>query len=236
MAEKFSIFDFFNLIIVGMIFITILGIANYYQAIIMLKKIAEIVTEDKLLEAGIIIVFLCVSLVIGMIFQVIFQYIKEKKNIEKEILSDKRLFDNEIRMEEIKKEAKQYFNIKKQEQELTDKQWVAFLAYCTYYLQIKKLDKKTERMYETEGLTALLACTFFGTPVLNILIIIIQEIFFEMDIDFQVLIVKMGVGIVLYTVIGILLCYRYSILNRNRIKMIFSIYTANKRIDKHIIS
>lgn len=44
----------------------------------MLKKIAEIVAEDKLLEAGTIIVFLCVSLVIGMIFQVIFQYIKEK--------------------------------------------------------------------------------------------------------------------------------------------------------------
>lgn len=104
-TEKFSVFDFFNLIIVGIIFITILGIANYYQAIIMLKKIAEIVAEDKLLEAGTIIVFLCVSLVIGMIFQVIFQYIKEKMNLEKEILSNKRLFDNEIRMEEVKKEA-----------------------------------------------------------------------------------------------------------------------------------
>lgn len=129
-TEKFSVFDFFNLIIVGIIFITILGIVNYYQAIIMLKKIAEIVAEDKLLEAGTIIVFLCVSLVIGMIFQVIFQYIKEKMNLEKEILSNKRLFDNEIRMEEVKKEAKQYFNIKKQEQELTDKQWIAFFAYC----------------------------------------------------------------------------------------------------------
>lgn len=105
-TEKFSVFDFFNLIIVGIIFITILGIANYYQAIIMLKKIAEIVAEDKLLEAGTIIVFLCVSLVIGMIFQVMFQYIKEKMNLEKEILSNKRLFDNEIRMEEVKKEAK----------------------------------------------------------------------------------------------------------------------------------
>lgn len=96
-TEKFSVFDFFNLIIVGIIFITILGIANYYQAIIMLKKIAEIVAEDKLLEAGTIIVFLCVSLVIGMIFQVIFQYIKEKMNLEKEILSNKRLFDEDLR-------------------------------------------------------------------------------------------------------------------------------------------
>lgn len=61
---------------------------------------------------------------------------KGKMNLEKEILSNKRLFDNEIRMEEVK-EAKQYFNIKKQEQELTDKQWIAFFAYCTYYLQIK---------------------------------------------------------------------------------------------------
>lgn len=136
-TEKFSVFDFFNLIIVGIIFITILGIANYYQAIIMLKKIAEIVAEDKLLEAGTIIVFLCVSLVIGMIFQVIFQYIKEKMNLEKEILSNKRLFDNEIRMEEVKKEAKQYFNIKKQEQELTDKQWIAFfdIALITYRIK-----------------------------------------------------------------------------------------------------
>lgn len=221
-TEKFSVFDFFNLIIVGIIFITILGIANYYQAIIMLKKIAEIVAEDKLLEAGTIIVFLCVSLVIGMIFQVIFQYIKEKMNLEKEILSNKRLFDNEIRMEEVKKEAKQYFNIKKQEQELTDKQWIAFFAYCTYYLQIKKLDKKTERMYETEGLTALLACTFLVTAVLNILIVIIQQMFFETDIDLQVLIAKIGVGIILYIIIGIMLFYRYNILNKNRIKMIFS--------------
>lgn len=231
-TEKFSVFDFFNLIIVGIIFITILGIANYYQAIIMLKKIAEIVAEDKLLEAGTIIVFLCVSLVIGMIFQVMFQYIKEKMNLEKEILSNKRLFDNEIRMEEVKKEAKQYFNIKKQEQELTDKQWIAFFAYCTYYLQIKKLDKKTERMYETEGLTALLACSFLVTAVLNILIVIIQQMFFETDIDLQVLIAKIGVGIILYIIIGIMLFYRYNILNKNRIKMIFSIYTANIRIEE----
>lgn len=51
--------------------------------------------------------------------------------------------------------------------------------------------------------------------------------FFETDIDLQVLIAKIGVGVVLYIIIGIKLFYRYNILNKNRIKMIFSIYTAN---------
>lgn len=56
--------------------------------------------------------------------------------------------------------------------------------------------------------------------------------FFETDIDLQVLIAKIGVGIILYIIIGIMLFYRYNILNKNRIKMIFSIYTANIRIEE----
>lgn len=70
------------------------------------------------------------------------------------------------------------------------------------------------------------------TAVLNILIVIIQQMFFETDIDLQVLIAKIGVGIILYIIIGIMLFYRYNILNKNRIKMIFSIYTANIRIEE----
>jgi|GEM_PF-5299201 len=69
-------------------------------------------------------------------------------------------------------------------------------------------------MYEIEGLTALLACTFLVTAVLNILIVIIQQMFFETDIDLQVLIAKIGVGVVLYIIIGIILLYRYNILNK----------------------
>lgn len=237
MTEKFNVFDFFNLIIVGMIFITILGISNFYNAINLIKKISKAVLNNNLLEMSVIIVSLCVALIAGMLFQVIFQYmIKEKFQKEEKALWKKlnngKLFDNEIRMNELLKEAKKYLNIKKSERSLTDKQWSAFFAHCIYYLQIKNLDKKTEKLYETEGLSGLLACTFFSAALSNVVIIGIQKSFFYNMVDLKIIITQIVLGIIIYTILGIILYFRYIFVNRSRIKMVFSIYITHLKIER----
>ena len=224
-TEKFSVFDFFNLIIAGMVFIIVLGICHYPQSKDLIVKILKFDNDSFLFQTGIMVVFLCEALIIGMILQVVADYIiKEKIGWERKVIGYElitgKLFKNKIRTDSIIKKARRYLNISG-DTNLDAEKCEAFFSYCVYYLQIKGFNKKTEKLYETQGLSELLTCTFFAVPLSSICILFIQKFIFNMgnlSFDFvkNIYIVSILLGIIFYC--------RYKLAGRNRIRMILSIY------------
>lgn len=133
-TEKFSVFDFFNLIIAGMVFIIMLGICHYPQSKDLIVKILKFDNDSFLFQTGIMVVFLCEALIIGMILQVVADYIiKEKIGWERKVIGYElitgKLFKNKIRTDSIIKKARRYLNISG-DTNLDAEKCEAFFSYC----------------------------------------------------------------------------------------------------------
>ena len=228
-VEKFSAFDFLNLIIAGIVFLTTLGLCHYQQAKLLLLGLAGAIGESKFLLIIVILAILSISLVIGSIFQIIGHWIiKEKLGWEKKLirtcLLNEKIFDNDFRINRIQSKARAYFELSNDEK-FTKMQSEAFFHYCLYYLQVNGMDRKPEKLFETQGLSELLVCVFGATPLTSVLLYVIEaRCFCEIGMDLHLV----AVLYVLCFLLAFAFYYRYKISCINRIKMILSIYDARK--------
>lgn len=90
----------------------------------------------------------------------------------KQCLNEGVLFENSVRLKCVRKNACEYFSLK--DEQLNEEYNAAFFAYCVYYLYVNNLDKKAEKLRETQGLSVLLACAFLTIPLAGTWIIILQ--------------------------------------------------------------
>lgn len=227
-TQKFSVFDFFNLLIAGTLFLVVLAICHYPSSTMLIMSLSDLVGDSNFLFFISIISFVAFALIVGMSIQVIGHWIvKEKIGWESKkigtCLSDKALFYNSVRTNRIREKACAYLKLSESNLELTQEQCSAFFAYCIYYLHVKGLDKKTEKLRETQGLSELFSCVFYSAPLVSILIFAFQRLF-SCDVN---LVKQFVVATYIFCVLmGLIFYKRYKISCRNRIRMVLSIYDA----------
>lgn len=64
-TEKFSVFDFFNLVIAGMVFWMLLGICHYSQLQILIKKFSLFISGSSLLLFATVVTFMGDAFIVG---------------------------------------------------------------------------------------------------------------------------------------------------------------------------
>lgn len=215
LSEKFSVFDCFNLIIVGTVFVTTLGVSRGYDSIILLQKAMKTLSEmieAQSLWAVVIFVILVVLLVIGMVFQVIASATIEKslKSSIKENVKEDAVFDNPIRKDMMLKKAQSYFG----SEEISNDQIHAFYIHCFYCLRIKGLDKKIEQLHETGGLSSVLAVAFWAAAVFGCIFAVYSSSMWGL------------IACIVNAVLGVIFYERYVIAYKNRVRIVFSTYMA----------
>lgn len=224
-TEKFSAFDFFNLIIGGVVFWIGLGICNYSQAVSLCSSIAKLVGNSNFFLFITIVIFIACSLVAGTVinelaywfFDIKMQY--EKKLIET-CLNNNKLIKHNVRLKIIRDKANDYFHENKKEDDIfTEDQCFTFFTHCVYYLHAHGQDKKTEKLRETEGLSELLTLVFAFIPVSSIIIHILLGTTY----------LALKPTLLIYMLFAIFFC---AFLKRsiraieNRIKMVLAVYDA----------
>lgn len=233
-TEKFTVIDFFNLIIAGIVFDVFLGAGYYSKFWLLFKEILMIRDNLFIVNIAIAIFFLTETLVVGLAIQVLAHYFFEGKfECEKRLIEDDlikgMLFDNKERTEAVLYRVRQYFDLETNSIPSAD-QCNAFYIYCVYYLHINKLDDKIEKIYETQGLSKLLTCALFSIPICRIMIFH-ANILYTGGID-------CGSGYNLFIcalsgILGYLFYCRYKISSKNRIKMILSMYDVYMRVEEN---
>jgi uncharacterized membrane protein (DUF106 family) len=232
MTEKFSVFDFFNLLICGTIFLFVLGIIYYPQTWEKVLSISGLMDDAHFLLIIIVVAIIACSFIIGSVLQEIGYLVIEKKlGMEKKMiancLNEDGIFTNSLRLKSLQEKARDYLRIsKKSSKRFTEEQCLTFFAYCIYFLYVRELVRKTEKIREAQALLELCVCEFAIIPLANIFILLIQVLFFDTvscpDWKWMIFI----------SVMCYLLSYifydRYKCLSQNRILIVLGIYDACK--------
>ena len=239
-TEKFSVFDFFNLIIGGIIFLLGVGSCHYAEVIAIGTVISELLSDNDFLLFVAIVLFISLSFIIGstinelahLFFVYILQW--EKRMIEG-CLNNNHLIENNIKLNVFREKAVNHFKIKEFAtcENFSVEQCTTFFAYCVYYLHVRNQDKKTEKMRETQDLAELLTLVFALIPITSIIIYLF--------LGTSCLNPKPTFAIYILCVI-----FACAFLNRskrameNRIRMVLAIYDAcidkEKETTNHVVS
>lgn len=190
--EKFSVYDFFNLIISGGTFIGGLHLIGF-------APLTFLVNDIKIPDNEIVIlaVILLICYIIGFELQGLISWIEENILKIQSTMTGTFLFDNSGVIQNIEKlkiyrmKATELFeskNIKVKKNEFTEEQCEYFFAYCIYFVQVQGQSKKTEKMRGLKGLASLwmvcFALLFFIGLVRSIFLLITGTDFQEMIVPF----------------------------------------------------
>ncbi len=159
--EKFSLYDFFNVIFSGGIFLLGLHVIGIFP-LSYVENGMGLPNCDIIMYA--VIFFLCY--IVGACLQFIGSwlttnrdYFKFQSHMTNSILNDKAIFDNnECKLEVYKRLADKIFEKKQITVEngvYTAEQCGYFFAYCSYYIQVHGHSGKTEKMRALKGLDCL---------------------------------------------------------------------------------
>ena len=166
--EKFSIYDFFNLLFSGGIFIAGLHLLGF--------PLLEIIYSDiHLPESEIIFctIVLLLCYVIGFALQAISSIIGKGDRIQSKMTSTF-LFDgnnvivNPEKLKIYQTKAKELFrrkNIHVKDNNFSPEQCEYFFSYCIYFIQVQ--NKKTEKMRSLKGLSSLWLMCFSLLSILG---------------------------------------------------------------------
>ena len=220
LVDKFSVFDFFNLIIGGFLFLVGLGVGFYFNLEkSFINKLADVFMEYTLIVT---IVMLALSFILGLLMSeieclIFYKWLRWETKLMSECLMDFRVVENIKKYEIYRKKALQYFKqeeYQKKSDEFTEDECAAFYAHCVYYIQIRSQNQKTERLREVTGLAGILV-TVFGALIIS-----------EIIINFIVGSVS-TISVTLFLIYAIclaLLLHRYKRAMKNRIKMVLAVY------------
>lgn len=229
---KFNVFDFFNLILSGAIFIIGLQFVGIkiHNFIISNCGLLEISKSENLNLLNLIlyiVIVLAICYIIGGCMQEIGTFFQKKvfRVYEKSIstfLNDSSIVDNEIKYMVYRNEANKLFKlkgIKARKDKFSVEQNKYFFSYCVYYIQIRGQHEKTEKLREISGLSNILSTCF------AILFIIgcggwIYQMISGIN-DLQILIT-----IIIFAMLAIVFWFRMKKIILYRIRMVLCIYEA----------
>lgn len=177
LTDKFSVFDYFNLIIGGAIFWLGVGICNETQLAEALSHICGEVETSSVLVFLLIVLAIIVTYITGAVLNegahLIFKKgFKWEETKIKNCLIDEEIIGNPIKLHRYKQKASYYLNGTNSEvqQKFEPDQCAAFYAYCVYYIQVRNQNQKPERLREVQGLSGLLTCVFAAIPIGSIIL------------------------------------------------------------------
>lgn len=224
-ADKFSVFDYFNLLIGGFVFLLGIGISGYPDSAELIKNWSAAIGESSFLLILSIASLIAGSFVIGIIINEISSwYFKTRRGFEKNkienCLSNPNVIDNIQKLNRYKKKANMYFfSIDKEKDTYDQIECSTFFAHCVYYIQVRNKNEKTERLREVEGLSMLLSGTFVLIPFASVFIgALTNTIYHNICIKLLIYIFSIAFALVFYNK------YQSDILNR--IRMVFAVYDA----------
>ena len=168
--EKFSIYDFFNLLFSGGIFIAGLHLLGF--------PLLEIVYSDiHLPESEIIFctIVLLLCYVIGFALQAISTIIGKEDRLQSKMTSTFLLDGNNVivnpeKLKIYQTKAKELFrrkNIHVKDNNFSPEQCEYFFSYCIYFIQVHGQNKKTEKMRSLKGLSSLWLMCFSLLSILG---------------------------------------------------------------------
>lgn len=177
LTDKFSVFDYFNLIIGGAIFWLGVGICNEAQLAEALSRISGEAEVSSVLIFLLIILAIVVSYITGAVLNEC-SHLVFKKGFKwedgkiKNCLIDEVIIGNPIKLHRYKQKASYYLNGTNSEvqEKFEPDQCAAFYAYCVYYIQVRNQNQKPERLREVQGLSGLLTCVFAAIPIGTIIL------------------------------------------------------------------
>lgn len=171
--EKFSLYDFFNVIFSGGIFLLGLHVIGIFSLSYIEKEIG-LPSCDIIVYA--VIFFLCY--IVGACLQLIGSWLTRKKGyfqfqsrMTSSVLNDKEIFDNNsCKLTVYRGLANKIFKRKGIAVEkgiYTAEQCEYFFAYCSYYIQIHGHSNKTEKMRALKGLDCLWMVCFAALSIIT---------------------------------------------------------------------
>ena len=238
---KFSVYDFFNVIIAGITFLTCMQLAGIVNIGELIKQIT-LVLENEVTMIAILLIF---SYIVGLVLQITgsiwgkslrnrlidaaFQKKSDPKFVSyllrmpilkylfKNIIEAFRwdsVGDNKTKSEVFKDKADQFLQQKKKsssKEEFGTEDYRYFFAYCVYYLEVKGKSAKPEKMREIYGVHNLLSNTFLIAGFVTL-----------------VSVLKLNIGdckfFYVFVIIGILFWSGTTKALKYRIRMVLSLY------------
>lgn len=226
--EKFSLYDFFNLIVSGALFIFGVQLLGFTPLTFINERMN--LQNEKIF---IYCFWLLFCYVIGSVVQGIELFLERKgissfqqNKIENCLNNDSDTISNEEKRKVYQRDARRLFadkNIKVVKNEFTPDQCEYYFAYCSYCIQLKEQNKKTEKMRGIKGISSLFSICFILLCLLGALRTIyllgrgegIEELFFIITCT------------IIFGVLGIVCYYRMKIVIINWIRMVFGTYEAS---------
>lgn len=222
--EKFSLYDFFNLIITGAVFLVGLHLLGFAPLGFVVDNMN--LPDDKVI---ILATILLLCYIIGAELQGVELFVIEKKKVtvEREMIQtflnkNSNVIPNKEKLKIYRNEARSLFktkNIKVKGKNFSREQCEYFFAYCNYYIQVKGENKKTEKMRGIKGISILFTTCFlilFITGVFRIIFILRQGQIKELY----------GYGglTITFFVLSVSSYYRMKIAIQRRIRMVMGTY------------
>lgn len=157
--EKFSVYDFFNLIFCGGTFMLGLHIIEFTPILYLKDKIG--MPQNDFIFLGVV---LLVCYIIGFELQAIESIIMQKifkiqsKMTGSFLLDENDIISNHLKKKVYQQKAKELFkakNIEVKNNKFSVEQCEYFFAYCSYFNQVNGQSKKTEKMRGLKGISGL---------------------------------------------------------------------------------
>lgn len=222
--EKFSLHDFFNLVICGAVFVLSLDIIDISLLSFLHSKINILNNEISYFVTTLLIFYM-----VGYVLQGIGLVIEEKKLKIQKSMTGTILLDNNnviINSEKLKiyqEKAKQLFimkNVKIKGNKFSQDQCEYFFSYCNYFIEVKGYNKKTEKLRGLKALSNLWIICFSLLSLIGVI-----KIFFLLLTEFSFLLM---IRLAFFTGISLLLSissiYRMKSDIKRWIRMILGIY------------
>lgn len=178
-TEKFSLYDFFNLIFSGLMFLIGLHFLGF-------SPISYITTEVGLpdSEALLLLIVLLICYIIGFIFQGIGSFVGrrllpvQEKYTKTILVQENEIINNKVKLEIYQNKARELFfrkRVKIDGDAFTQDHCDYFFAYCSYTAQLSGRCHKVEKMRALKGLSMQWAVCFGVLSVVGILQPVILE-------------------------------------------------------------
>lgn len=225
-TDKYSVFDFFNLIIGGFAFLLGLALCNYTQAVALRSSLISEFGDIESIAIIISVLFIGCSLIAGTVINEIMHFffytiLKLEDKVFKNCLNKSGLIKNEYKLRDYREKAKEYLELTSinDDDDFTPAQCSAFFGHCIYYIHVRDKDRKTEKLREVKGLSELFAFVFFLIPTISFFIYIFTNKLCSVN----------GTTMFFYTLFLIFGCIFFMRAQRaleNRIKMVLAVYNA----------
>lgn len=219
-SEKLGLYDFFNVISVGAIFI--LHIVFLFPK--MLSSYDKMLSDGVIKFAGLFVL----SYLIGLILQEIGAFVdeywtKSKKNKIRNFLIQENIIDNNVKLAQYQKYAKDILKEKGFgfSKNLTQEQNEYIYGYIEYYIEHKNRNKKFEKMRALYGMSKSLYCCMGLVVIMCVLGFILTIIK-----KYEVGIIKLVLTSV-YALISIIIYhFRAERCMKYRIRMMMGVYES----------